>query len=152
MNQWQRDEQARALAAALRAQRARIEALVEESEERDRRERALAGALQELEQRLARVERRNVELEGELRRARHARRIPVATAARRLGLSPASIRRLIESGDLRGAGLRLPDRERRAWVVDLPDLERLEREAGAVGAPGTAKPASAGHRGSTTKG
>lgn len=140
------------LETQLAAHAQRIGELEEILAARDRGLRELWAGLTRMEERLGRSDRRVASLERELARGRHPRRVPAATAARRLGVSSSSVRRLIEAGDLRGAALQLPDRERRAWVVDATDLERLERESGAVGALGAATESAAGHRGSTKKG
>lgn len=85
-----------------------------------------------------RVERRTAELERELaalRRSREAaiapgpRRVSAAVAARRVGVSPATMRRWIESGAVEGLVIRSGGRKR--WSVEETSLERLER-----GAPG----------------
>lgn len=114
-------------------------------------ERLEAGVAQERELREA-LEHRLAAVERELALGRALRRVPLVTAARRLGLSPASVRRLIQSGDLAGAALRLPDRERRVWVVEVQSLARFEREAGAVGAVGAENSPVSRQRGSTAKG
>jgi len=140
---WQREEPLRGLTAALRAMRARIEALMDESEERDRRERVLAAAFQELEQRVLVLERRTAA----------PARMPTTAAAKRLGLSPASVRRLIEAGELEGLALQLQGSSRKVWVVELQSLERFERARGVpVGALGAASDRIAGQRSRTNGG
>lgn len=106
----------------------------------------------EVREHLAALEGRIDQLERQLAQERAPRRVPAAAAARRLGLSPASVRRLVESGALDGAALRLPDRERRVWVVSLESLERFERQASAPGAAGAPDRAAAGRRAPDTKG
>jgi hypothetical protein len=64
-------------------------------------------------------------------------RIPASRAARVLGISARSVRRLVVQGELRGAALPIGKRRRR-WTVETADLERL---LGAVGCP-TAAPAA----------
>ena len=98
--------------------------------------RGLWQAVEQLAGRLAEVERRTAALEHEMALGRETRRVPAVAAARRLGLSLASVRRLVESGALAGEALHLPDRERRVWVVELESLQRFEGAGGAVGAPG----------------
>ncbi len=123
---------------------------------------ALVGRVLELEERLAasaargraqldELARENADLRRRVERlerrvADGPERRPATWAARRLGLSPASVRRLVETGHLEGAALRLPDRERRVWVVEAESVERFERQGGAVGAPGTPNRAAAGRR------
>jgi hypothetical protein len=59
------------------------------------------------------------------------RRVPAVAAARRLGLAPATVRRMVAEGRLEG--LAIESGGRRLWTVNLSSLERLER--GAPGAP-----------------
>ena len=108
--------------------------------QRDRHRDALLGALwrslEQLHAKQKQLEARLAALEHEMALGRETRRVPAVAAARRLGLSLASVRRLVESGALAGEALHLPDRERRIWVVELQSLQRFEAAGGAVGALG----------------
>lgn len=134
MTRWQHDQQRRAIHAALSANAKRIAAAEAASEAVGRGLRGIWAAITKIEDLQVDLDHRVTALERELARARQPHRVPVVTAARRLGLSTASVRRLIAAGDLAGAALQLPDRERRVWVVDLASVERFERAAGAVDA------------------
>lgn len=105
-----------------------------------RRHDVVERVLYQLAARLADLERQVAELRGKPARDR----VSAVTAARRLGVSRATVQRLVETGALRGTALRLPSRARRRWVVDGDDLRRFEAERGSAGATGTANAAADG--------
>ena len=112
----------------------------------------LSLVVDRLERRLAELERCYAALDRERDAALEPRRAPATRAAERLGISPATVRRLIESGALDGLALQLPDRERKLWVVDVKSLERFERESDPTGATGARNEAVSGRRPKATKG
>lgn len=114
---------------------------------------ALVQRLEAAERRCAALEKRDVERERELERLRGSlhllwrgfeaaraaptrppapvpsmprleRRVPASEAAEVLGCDARTVRRLVESGRLRGAALDLGTGRKR-WTVEAADLERL---------------------------
>jgi hypothetical protein len=154
---YQRDAERRQLLAAVAGLARRVEALeARRFAEREllARTDSLSSAVAMLWNRVERLERQGrlappapVQIGTTLSRneAPTPERIPAAAAARRLGLAPSTVRRLVSAGDLEGLAVKLPDRARRVWVVDVASVERLEREAAALpGALDAANEASAG--------
>lgn len=148
-NRWRRDQELVGLrrSIAVFAKRiAELERQVAKSEELAEARAAVAGAVLAVGEK---VERRLAALEA-LRPAppRAVRRVPAAAAARRLGVSPATVRRRIADGTLDGIVVEAAGRKR--WAVGEEALERLEH--GAPGAPGARNGAAAGPGGGPEEG
>lgn len=148
MNRWQRDQARRAIHAALAAHSKRIAAGEARFTAVDRGLRAIWGAITKIETRQTDLDHRLTAPERKVTHARDLRRVPAVTAALRLGVGPATIRRRIADGTLDGLAIRSGGRRR--WTVTLASLEALER--GAPGAPGAENRAAAGRRAPDTKG
>jgi hypothetical protein len=113
----------------------------------DRSLRRLWAYLDRLDAKRRDLERRVAELERSV--PDESGRVPASVAADRLGVAPVTVRRMVEDGALEGLAMRLPDRERLVWVVEVASLERFEQDSVATGARGVTTPSIIGQRTST---
>jgi hypothetical protein len=144
------DRAAEILRGSVAALAQRLDRLAGALEQRDRELVATRQTLATLWARVERLERRAQRGAAPARpepapRAEQAplsapERVPAAAAARRLGLAPATVRRMVAEGRL--DGLAIEAGGRRLWTVSLDSLARLER--GAVGAPDATDPRISG--------
>ena len=109
--------------------------------------RALWSALERTDAKQDEIEARLATLERQAA-APDAQRVPLARAARMLGVSRQHAQRLAAAGVLDAADVREPEAARAVWTVSLESLERLleERCGERLGPLGQPNPPKTGHQ------